>query len=161
MRYVSRINIVILSAFLSGYMYKAAGSPNPTSMDDTEVLTRTLMGEARGQGAKEMKLVMDVIFNRAVKRNKTLRQVALANKQFSTWNPPRNDRNYKTTVNIPKTSELYQRAQQIVSTRRANKSGDWTGGATHFYNPKVVKPRWTNPSFKKVRESTHVFGTAD
>lgn len=143
--------VLSTAAFMDGYMCKAA--------EDMDPVVRTVLGEARGQGPREMKLVVDVIANRVAKRKLTPEQVVKQRKQFSFWNDPKGH-NYKQTMSIPATDPLYVRALQILRARLANKSKDWTGGATHYYNPKRANPSWGGPHFKPIQGSTHVYGTA-
>lgn len=137
------------NAYMDGYLFKEA----------SDEAIRTILSEARGQGPVEMKLVADVIANRAARRKLTPRQVVLQPKQFSVWNDP-SSRNYKSTMAIKTSDPMYLRAKQLLQARLRGQSKDWTGGATHFYNPKVVSPKWGGPNFKSIRGSTHVFGKA-
>jgi len=136
------------NAYLDGYLHKTAN----------EQAVRTILSEARGQGPREMKLVADVIANRAAKRKLTPNQVVMQPKQFSVWND-RTSPNYKDTMAIQRTSLLYQQAQRLLQARLAKQSPDWTNGATHFYNPQTVTPKW-GKGFENIRGSTHVFGKA-
>lgn len=62
------------------------GAVSSQLTDEQQVLTLTLLAEARGEGVRGMESVAMVIKQRMVNRSQTATQVCLAPKQFSAWN---------------------------------------------------------------------------
>ena len=112
---------------------------------DLDVLTRTLIGEAGGEGPAGMAAVASVIVNRTRdgRYPKKVSDVALQDKQFSAWNQGEGGNNpSKWSPDSP----IYQKAQQIAMAVLDGHVVDQTGGATHYYAPKGMKdgkaPDW-------------------
>lgn len=120
-------------------------------MNDTEILARTLWGEARNQGLDGMAAVANCVMNRV--------QIDLHNDgkpdwwgegvtdvcqkpwQFSCWNA--NDPNRAKLLAVTAADPYYRDALVIASAAVAGQLRDRTGGATHYYAPKVVgAPTW-------------------
>lgn len=70
---------------------------------DRIILTKTLLGEARGEGREGMIAVAAVIKQRMINRKMTLREVCLQPKQFSCWN--------SDDPNLKKLNELLETEQ--------------------------------------------------
>lgn len=132
-----------------------------------ELLATTLVVEAGNGGNKEIQAVANVIANRVKARGKyTVTQTVLEKNQFSLWNPyqgkkpedmldaakrywrPENKKNWGRAVNYAKYLSL--------GTRFI----DNTKGATHYYNPKIVFPKWAKVSTWKKHEVNllHTYG---
>lgn len=103
---------------------------------DVDLLTRTMLGEAAGEGATGLAAVAHVIVNRAIDGGyggSGIESVVLAPKQFSAWNTGAGGNNpSKWDVN----SQAYQNARQIALTVLGGHNVDPTGGATHYYSPR-------------------------
>ncbi|MGI0077172.1 MAG: cell wall hydrolase, partial [Nitrosopumilaceae archaeon] len=119
----------------------------PYTGDELDVLSRTIYGEARGEGEEGMKAVGNVMVNRGRKANAPVSSAALSSSQFSCWNggaiPPRDE----TTDRI---------AREILEGRVA----DNTGGATHYLNPRTAADHsWSRGQDDKVTSTIgqHVF----
>ncbi len=82
--------------------------------DDLDILAWTMLGEAGGQGQQGMSDVAHVVLNRlnTGKYGGSIQDVALAPKQFSTWNSGSGGNDPKGKY--PKSSDAFQRARQIA-----------------------------------------------
>ena len=115
-----------------------------TDMDDREVLARTIAGEAGSESFKGQQGVLNVLMNRA--RNggyggKNLRDVALADGQFSTWNKVTGYAKGEgglDVFNLKPSAEIYG----LVDKAMNGNLDDVTGGALNFYNPAIADPKW-------------------
>lgn len=111
--------------------------------DDLDYLARTMVKEAGGEGDRGMEAVADVIRNRlnSGRYGSSIKDVVLAPKQFSPWNEE-----MRGTKADPRTldpgSPLYVKARDIGSRVLSGDAEDMTGGATHFFNPELVSPKW-------------------
>ena len=63
-----------------------AACDEPSLTDEQQIVTLTLLAEARGEGVRGMEAVAMVIKQRMTNRSQTAKQVCLAPKQFSAWN---------------------------------------------------------------------------
>ena len=115
-----------------------------TDFDDREVLARTIAGEAGRESFKGQQAVLNVMMNRA--RNggyggKNLRDVALADGQFSTWNKVTGYAKGEgglDVFNLKPSAEIYG----LVDRAMNGNLDDVTGGALNFYNPATSDPKW-------------------
>lgn len=131
---------------------------------DRDTMIRTVMGEAGGEGDQGMAAVALVMRNRLEDGSygKTMRDVALAPKQFSVWNgagpgegPARFDMN----------SDQYKKAAQIVDAVTSGRVADMTNGATHYYAPNGMQdgkaPAWyhdlAQASGNRLEIGNHIF----
>ena len=107
-------------------------------MNETEILAKTIYGEARGESVAGKEAVANVILNR-VKMNlvhpmwwgKTIEEVCLKHKQFSCWNP--DDPNYKFLQSDLSQNPVYQICERIARRALAGCLKDNTNGATHYH----------------------------
>lgn len=113
-------------------------------MDDTDALVRTVLGEAGGETPEGQRAVAAVILNRARRNKASVRDVVTAPGQFESWgNPGRLNA-------ISSQSDAYQ--QVLKNITPALQGEDPTGGADHFYAPKLQqalgrqKPAWDDGS---------------
>ena len=133
--------------------------PQGTTAED--LLIRTIISETRGYSDDAMEGVAAVMLNRAINTGMPPERVVLRRGAFSGWNPGTGyvtnqgiNRVYRDMVNEPVTSAEYQRAQAAL--QRATQR-DITGGATHFYNPRVVTPSWARYEVETARDNAHKF----
>lgn len=111
--------------------------------DDLDILAWTMLGEAGGQGQQGMSDVAHVVLNRlnAGGYGGSIQDVALAPKQFSTWNSGSGGNDPKGKY--PKSSDAFQRARQIAEQVIA---GQIPGppGRPLDYNAKSISPYWAD-----------------
>lgn len=107
-----------------------------------DVLARTVLGEARGEGQMGMEAVAHVLANRANSGQfpSDPAQVALQPNQFSAWNTGAGGNNPQQ---FSTGSPLYQTAQQVIQNVFGGSSPDPTNGALFYHNPSV-NPSWAN-----------------
>lgn len=125
------------------------------TLDDLNMMARTLFGEAIGEGPFGMTAVGHVILNR-VKSDKwpnTIRQVCRQPKQFSCWNDPgyRHGLVYTLTAN----DKRYREAMKAALT--AIDSYDWTVGATHYFADYIPRPKWAKNMKETLHFKHHIF----
>lgn len=110
-------------------------APVDYNENDRDVAIRTMLGEAGGEDDLGLAAVGHVLINRS--RDKrwggSIQDVALQDKQFSTWNAGAGGNN---PGRFNADSPAYQRAGQIWDLIAQGKHVDPTGGATHYYSPK-------------------------
>lgn len=109
-----------------------------------DIVARTIWGEARGEGARGMQAVANVIINRA--RNpgwwgKNIVEVCLAPSQFSAWN--RNDANYAKVQSVTTATASFKTALEIAAKAVAGVLPDITGGASHYHTT-AINPYWAD-----------------
>jgi hypothetical protein len=99
---------------------------------DKDAAVRTVLGEAGSETAAGKKAVAAVILNRAKQSGQSIQDVVLAHNQFEPWS---NDSTAQKLLNIDPNSKEYKEAEALVE--QAMSGDDPTGGATHFYAPKL------------------------
>ena len=123
--------------------------------DQTNYMARTLYGEARGEGARGMQAVANVIMNR-VKAGSwygaSIKDVVLKPYQFSCWNA--NDPNRNIILNA--TPAQLAQARNIAERVISGELPDITGGAVN-YHAKSVLPYWAASMTKTATIGNHIF----
>ena len=121
-----------------------------------DILIRTALGEARGEGVDGMADVIQVVFNRANsgKFPSDPAKVALQDKQFSTWNSGEGGNNPQK---ISANSKIYKTAAQALEAVMGGRP-DPTGGALYYHTP-AVNPSWAKGANTngKIERNGHVF----
>lgn len=142
----------------------AAEAMNPTSMDERELLARTIQAEAGGEGLKGMTAVGAVMNNRVAAGGKYgdgIRGVILKPGQFSAWNGITGyagGQGGLDMASITPSQHAYQVADMVLS----GNIPDPTNGATHYYNPAAANPKWGTRSGNQFnRIGNHVFGAPE
>ncbi len=123
--------------------------------DQTDYLARTIWGEARGEGARGMQAVGNVILNRVARGGwygASIKDVVLKPYQFSAWNV--GDPNRTKMLNA--TDADLRQARTIALQLQAGTLPDITGGATN-YHATSVSPAWAKKMTKTVQIGNHVF----
>jgi hypothetical protein len=121
---------------------------------DMGVVSRTLYGEARGQPIEGILAVASCIANRVYMDlgddglpdwwGEGWAGVCLAPWQFSCWNA--SDPNKKIIEKVKKGEREFDLCRFVAEQTIRGHVHDLTGGATHYYAPKVVAaPNWTQP----------------
>lgn len=128
-----------------------------------DLITRTVLGEASGEGPDGMAAVANVIKNRAASGQFPSDPGEVATQhssngiyQFSAWNPASLQGN--NLVNTPSSSPKYQAAAAIVDEVFDGSYGDNTGGAT-FYKVADTAATWAPSMFEVEQIGHHVFYT--
>lgn len=104
-------------------------------VSDTEVLARTLWGEARGEGITGMTAVACVAMNRANSSIRwwggpDVRSICLKPFQFSCWN--KRDPNRPKLLELTEEDPIFEQALGIASNAVAGRIIDPTGGADSY-----------------------------
>jgi N-acetylmuramoyl-L-alanine amidase len=132
--------------------------------DETDILARTLWGEARGEGARGMEAVALVILNRKAVADQeggywwgnTVSEICLFPFQFTCWNAF--DPNAEKIRNVGAEDKHFVIALEIAEDALGGLLiSDPTHGATHYLNPSSVvrMPKWAK--WERVRIGKHVF----
>jgi len=138
----------------------ALGLVDPAERD---ILARTLMAEAGGEGFDGMLAAGSVVANRVNEPGygNSFHDVIMAPGQFSAWNGVTGYAGGEQGQNmaaIQPNDAAYSAADAILSGGH----DDPTGGATHYYNPDVSTPDWgMQAGGEWDRIGNHVFGNAD
>lgn len=105
----------------------------PQGIDpETDLIVRTVYGEARGESPEGQRAVAAVIRNRAQQSGMGTQGVIFAPNQFEPWNNP------QTRAGLERLDPNSREYQAILANVRpvlAGQAADPTGGATHFYSP--------------------------
>lgn len=121
-----------------------------------DILIRTALGEARGQGVEGMADVIQTIFNRANSGQypSDPAAVALQNKQYSAWNSGEGGNNPQQ---FSPNSEIYQTAAQALDAVVGGRP-DPTGGALFYHTPST-NPYWASSVNKHgtIERNGHVY----
>jgi len=130
------------------------------NLTDRELLARTIMAEAGNQGPVGMMGVGSVIMNRLQNPSygNDFTSVILQPGQFSAWNSVTGYAGGEQGQNMSKirpSEAAYMVADQILD----GNYNDPTGGATHYYNPRISNPNWGQQSGGDWQQiGAHLFG---
>lgn len=123
-------------------IYRGAKVLTVTDNSESDVLARTIWGEARGEGYAGMQAVANVIMNR-VKRGGwyglTVSEVCKKPYQFSCWNVT--DPNYQKIKTVTTANNQFLQAVEIATQAVNGTLPDITSGATE-YHATSIKPNW-------------------
>ena len=117
--------------------------PNVT-VRDIKTLTDTVWMEARGETREGQIAVIWAIINRVNSDiwPNTITEVCLQPYQFSAWNTNNRGRTKLAFVDV--TDDTYARIYALVIGVLVGDIPDPTNGATHYFNPKVARPKWAD-----------------
>ena len=145
--------VLILAAVYIGYRVLKKGYD--MTEDQTDYLARTIYGEARGEGARGMQAVANVVMNRVKAGGwygASVKDVVLKPKQFSCWNSDDPNR----TIILAATAAQLKQARSIAEQAINGTLPDITGGATH-YHAKSITPYWAASLKQTTTIGNHVF----
>jgi len=123
--------------------------------DDTDILARTIYGEARGEGLGGMKAVASVVMNRCRIAQQYYQNhqcphplfgggsPASACKmpwQFSCWNAA--DPNCRIINDVDDSDPVFSECLHIATDAISGALTDSTNGATHYYDRRSPIPDW-------------------
>ncbi len=128
----------------------------------TDILAKTIFGEARGEPLSGQEAVASVIMNRVKISQKkkgywwgnTIAEVCQKNKQFSCWNT--DDPNYRILLRVDDGNPIYATCKRIALRAISGMLEDKTYGATHYHN-KRVRPKWSIGRIPCYEIGNHVF----
>lgn len=123
----------------------------------TDILARTIWGEARGEGADGMQAVANVVVNRVAHPGwwgHTIQEVCQAPWQFSCWNA--NDPNLIKLLNVDASDPAFAVALDIAAQAVDGSLPDITGGATN-YHAAGINPSWAADMTETAQIGRHIF----
>jgi len=123
----------------------------------SEILAKTIWGEARGEPLAGKVAVANVIINRADKGGwwgSTIEDVCLKDQQFSCWNEF--DPNFKKLRVINKKDPAFRDCLMIAEMADKNLLNDVTDGATH-YHAIGADPWWSRDQTPVATIGNHAF----
>jgi len=126
---------------------------------DTEIMAKTIYGEARGEGISGMEAIANVIMNRVKKPcwwGKNIQDVCLKPMQFSCWNT--NDPNRSKLSKDLSDDPVFDVCKRIAVRAIRGLLPDRTKGSTH-YHTLSVHPRWASALVPNVQIGHHLFYT--
>lgn len=113
---------------------------------DDEIMARTAIGEARGDGDIAMQAVMWTLVNRFTAKRwfsgQSIAGTALKKEQYDCW--LQTDPNYGLITNITAEVSLLTLALRWASAVTKDMIPDPTLGATHYYADSIAAPAWVN-----------------
>ena len=118
------------------------------SYSDRDVVASTLILEAYSKGAMES--VHEVVYNRSIKRGKSMSDICLQPWQFSCWNENTLEWNISKAQKHPRWHE----AMQIVDTAQMT---NYTNGADHYYAGYIQPPYWAADMTLTNKVGRHLF----
>ncbi len=124
--------------------------------NQADILARTIYGEARGEGARGMQAVANVIMNRVKDGSwygASVKDVCLKPYQFSCWN--QNDPN--RAIILSATDAQLKQARKIAEQAINGTLEDITGGATHYYADSIAAPYWAASMRQTTKIGHHIF----
>lgn len=125
--------------------------------EQRDILVKTILGEARGEGEEGMAAVAHVIANRANSGRYPgdPARVAQQPQQFSTWNRGEGGNNPQQFR--PGTSQ-YDTAAQVIDRVFGGQSQDPTNGALFYHTP-AVNPNWSREAnrYGTTQLGNHIF----
>lgn len=126
-------------------------------MTDTEILARTLYGEARAHDTEDAVAIACVVLNRVAWRNwpNDIGDVCLQPRQFSCWNS--DDPNRARILRATREGNAWFGAcWQIAEHAAAGELADVTRGATHYHTP-AVRPAWSRGKRPVLQTAGHLY----
>ena len=129
--------------------------------NQSDILARTLYGEARGEGLIGMEAIANVIINRVALSKerqtwwgKTIEEVCLKPFQFSCWNPA--DVNFYKLIRVNASDDIFRLCQRIAKRAILGILPDITKGATHYHR-KDISPAWARRLTPVFEYKNHLF----
>lgn len=130
--------------------------------EETEILAKTLYGEARGEGLSGIEAVANVIMNRVRHAQKykgfwwgkTVKEVCLKPFQFSCWNT--NDPNCDLLKKDLSQDSVFDICRRVAVRAINGLLKDNTKGATHYHTLNV-NPSWASKLTPCAQIGQHLF----
>lgn len=128
---------------------------------DQEIMARTAVGEARGEGPVGMQAVMWTGLNRFTSKKwfsgLTIAGTFLKPGQFSCWMP--HDSNFLLIIDQGAGIPAYDHAMQWAECVLKGSIPDPTKGATHYVNLAIAQPAWIKTGKETIKLGNHTFFT--
>lgn len=129
---------------------------------ESDVLARTMWGEARGEGSAGMQAVAAVVMNRVAIADRRggywwgngIVQVCQKPYQFSCWN--KDDANFRKVVAVDEGDAQFAAAARMARQFVAGRGHDPTNGATH-YHAAGIAPYWVKGHKPAAVIGRHIF----
>lgn len=150
-------------AYAAGIQGYGKGPVGPYSGTEEELLAKTLMAEAGGEGYDGMIAAGSVINNRVSSGSygKGLEGVIMRPGQFSAWNGVTGYAGGEGALNMDSINPN-EDARRAAAALVSGQYQDPTGGATHYYNPAVATPKWGQSAGGNwTTIGNHIFGFGD
>jgi spore germination cell wall hydrolase CwlJ-like protein len=146
------------------YLLYELNSSIKISTEDVECLAINIYHEARGEPIEGQIAVGHVVFNRVKHKsypNSICEVVKQAKYNPITYHPIRHKCHFSWYCDgksdKPKDKDKYSKAIILSKALLLNIYPDNTCGATHYFNPHKVNPKWANNYNFKVKHANHVF----
>lgn len=128
----------------------------------TDILAKTIYGEARGETISGQEAVASVIMNRlafsqargAYWWGSSVAAICQKPYQFSCWDM--DDPNYRQLLKVDEGNPVFATCKRIAKRALAGMIADCTGGATH-YHTKNLRPKWSIGKIPCAEIGNHVF----
>lgn len=128
----------------------------------TDILAKTIFGEARGEMLSGQEAVASVILNRVAFSQQhgrywwgnTIAEVCQKPYQFSCWNV--DDPNYRLLLRVNEDNPVFATCKRIALRAIAGLLNDTTGGATHYHTHNV-RPKWSVGKIPCAEIDNHIF----
>ena len=151
-----------LIAIIAGYLgFRMIKKGYDMTQGQDVYLAKTIWGEARGEGARGMQAVANVVMNRVNAGSwygASVKDVVLKKWQFSCWND--NDPNKAIIENLSERQLALNGSLAIARQVMNGSLPDITGGATH-YHAKSIVPSWAASMQKTAVIGNHIFYKED
>jgi len=121
------------------------------NIEDLYCMTINIYHEARSEPIQGQIAVGNVVINRIDDPNypNTVCDVVYERKQFSWYSDGKSDKIHNKIA--------FKEAAEISLMLLAGYIDDNTDGATHYYNPHIVKPYWANAYDYQIQYANHIF----
>lgn len=140
----------------------AAADLELAQLPPQKLIALTAWGEARGEGARGMQGVINVILNRASHARwwgTSPTEVCLRSHkgvyQFSCWSP--GDPNRAKMLEVTAYNNLYREAYRLAGAALEGKLPDITLSADHYHSILIRTPAWAKGRLPTVFINNHVF----
>ena len=137
---------------------KKVAPENFLSEETARIVSYTIYAEARGEEREGKRAVASVIATRALMLRRTMAEICLHEKQFSSWNNIQEVPSYYASgssmnlTDLTARADCYALAWELLSYNRK-----WDR-YTHFYNPSRANPSWAAKLQRVKMIGNHVFG---
>ena len=127
-------------------------------MDDTHLLAATLFSETKDlEDAKGIANVIKNRMNRPERFGNSMQEVILAPYQFSGVNSPEFQKAANLQFKSKEEENIFKQFLSISSAAIKGTLEDNTGGADHYVNLKLARPKWSKVYPKTTKIDQHTY----